>query len=85
MWSGDKPRMGITEERLAAARAVTVPTLLVRGARSEIVSDLGFRRMRELMPHAQASVVPEGHMLVGESNDSFTRELDSFLRSPFLT
>lgn len=65
-----------------AARAVRVPTLLVRGGESDIVSPEGIAEMREFIPHARAvEVAATGHMVAGDDNDVFTAELHSFLAS----
>lgn len=78
--TSDDPRGGANEERAAAAAAaIQVPTLLVRGANSDIVSEDGFLRMHELIPQAQLSRVSAGHMIAGDDNDVFTSELTRFL------
>lgn len=78
--TSDDPRGGASEDRAeAAARRIEVPTLLVRGANSDIVSEDGFARMQQLMPHAQRSQVTAGHMIAGDDNDVFTAELTGFL------
>jgi pimeloyl-ACP methyl ester carboxylesterase len=65
---------------VAAARRITVPTLLVRGADSDVVSEAGAREMQELIPHAEVVEVPAaGHMIAGDDNDVFTERLSGFL------
>jgi pimeloyl-ACP methyl ester carboxylesterase len=55
-----------------AARAVTIPTLLVRGRMSDIVSDESVRELLELIPHAEVvDVADAGHMVAGDRNDAF--------------
>ncbi len=64
----------------AAAAAVTAPALIVRGARSDVVSERGMRDMLELMPGAATVDVPAaGHMVAGDDNDVFTVALEGFL------
>lgn len=64
----------------AAARRITVPTLLIRGGGSDIVSEEGLQEMRALIPHAEATEVPAtGHMIAGDDNDVFTARLTEFL------
>ncbi|MGG7102434.1 alpha/beta fold hydrolase [Rhodococcus sp. 24CO] len=64
-----------------AAAAITTPTLLIRGSRSDIVTDEGVNTLRRLMPHAQVStVLGAAHMVAGDDNDQFTTELGEFLR-----
>ncbi|MGM7671693.1 alpha/beta fold hydrolase [Microbacterium sp. A93] len=83
MSRGTEPEREIGRERaVAAARNITAPTLLVRGAQSDIVSDEGLQEMQELIPHAQAvEVQAAGHMIAGDDNDVFTTELLRFIES----
>lgn len=63
-----------------AARLVEVPTLLVHGGRSDIVSDDGVAELLELIPHASAVNVAEaGHMVAGDDNAVFVAEAGGFL------
>lgn len=80
---GTEPEREIRYERsAAAARSITVPTLLVRGSHSDIVSAEGLQEMRELIPHAQTvEVGAAGHMIAGDDNDVFTAELLRFIGS----
>lgn len=64
----------------AAAQAVNSPLMLVHGTASEIVSDAGAARFREMLPDAQ--VVPIAgahHMVAGDDNDAFLGALLTFL------
>ncbi len=72
-------RDSISAEAATAAAALRVPALIVRGLHSDIVSDEGVRQMRELVPQAQYVEVRAGHMVAGDDNLVFTRELDRFL------
>lgn len=78
---GTEPEREIRYERsAAAARSISVPTLLVRGAHSDIVSLEGLQEMQELIPHAQSvEVGSAGHMIAGDDNDVFTSELLQFI------
>lgn len=78
---GDEPRRTVSEERARAAAAkVKVPTLLVRGEQSDIVSDDGVTELLSLIPGAEHVVVPAtGHMVAGDDNDVFTRRVIEFL------
>lgn len=68
------------ERRLSAAKGVPIPTLLVRGAGSDVVSPDGVRELRNLIPHAQAIDIAEaGHMVAGDRNDVFADALLEFL------
>jgi len=68
-------------ERLeAAARRLTVPTLLVRGRMSDLLSEEGAREMLALTPHAEyADVAGAGHMVAGDRNDLFNDAIVGFL------
>ncbi len=64
--------------------AVPVPTLLVRGADSDVVSDAGVAAFRELMPHVEVfDVAQAGHMVAGDSNDAFNGAVLEFLARQF--
>ena len=77
----DEPQRRVGRERLRAAAArITVPTLIVRGAQSEVVSEAGLADMRRLIPHAQTvDVQNAGHMVAGDDNDVFVARLEGFL------
>jgi pimeloyl-ACP methyl ester carboxylesterase len=77
----DEPQRRIDPERLAAAASqLTVPTLIVRGKQSDVVSDAGLTDMLRLVPHAEAvDVAAAGHMIAGDDNDVFTSRLEAFL------
>ena len=77
----DEPQRRIDPERLrAAASRLTIPTLVVRGAQSDVVNDAGLSDMLRLIPHAHSVDVPAaGHMVAGDDNDVFTARLETFL------
>jgi pimeloyl-ACP methyl ester carboxylesterase len=80
--SRDETRAGLIDrERLIrAARAVTVPTLLVRGRVSDLLSEEGAQELLALIPHAQyADVEGAGHMVAGDKNDLFNDAIAGFL------
>ncbi|HEX4093337.1 MAG TPA: alpha/beta hydrolase, partial [Trebonia sp.] len=59
-----------------AAPSITVPTLLIRGLRSELVSERSVQALHEVIPHAtHLDVAEAGHMIVGDRNDAFTAAL----------
>jgi pimeloyl-ACP methyl ester carboxylesterase len=70
-------------QRLAdAARRIDVPTLLVRGALSDIVSEEGVAELLELIPGATAiDVAGAAHMVAGDDNAVFVEQTEEFLRS----
>jgi len=68
------------ERMLAAARALRVPTLLVRGQLSDIVSDATQAQFLAAVPHAAyVDVVGAGHMVAGDQNDTFSKGILDFL------
>ncbi|MDX1369580.1 alpha/beta hydrolase [Pseudomonas sp.] len=68
-------------ERLeAAASEVGIPTLLIRGSASRLVSEKGVKQLLELIPHAQlVNVAGAQHMVAGDRNDVFNDALLDFL------
>jgi pimeloyl-ACP methyl ester carboxylesterase len=63
-----------------AARRVTVPTLVVRGGSSDLLTERGVEHLLSLIPHARAvDVSGAGHMVAGDRNDHFTAAIIEFL------
>jgi pimeloyl-ACP methyl ester carboxylesterase len=63
-----------------AAAAITVPTMLVRGEQSNVVSEEGAKELLELIPTATLiDVTGTGHMVAGDDNDVFSGGLKDFL------
>jgi pimeloyl-ACP methyl ester carboxylesterase len=81
MQIGDEPKRRVDESRLrTAASNLTIPTLIVRGLQSDVVSDAGVADMLELVPHAETvEVGAAGHMVSGDDNDIFATRLETFL------
>ena len=79
---GDEPRSLRNEDRLdAAARALTLPTLLIRGRQSDVLSEEGARHLVSLVQHARyVDVSGAGHMVAGDRNDVFNDAVVEFLR-----
>ncbi|GAA4752689.1 alpha/beta fold hydrolase [Nocardioides endophyticus] len=68
------------EDVIAAASRVRVPTLLVAGGSSDVVSGDEIRELLDVMPVARAVVLDgASHMVVGDRNDAFLREIHTFL------
>ncbi len=62
------------------AHSLTVPTLLVRGGSSEIVSAESVEAFRKIVPQARiVDVSGAGHMVAGDKNDAFADAILSFL------
>jgi pimeloyl-ACP methyl ester carboxylesterase len=71
-----------TDRLYRAARALTVPTLIVRGGISDVVSEKVMAEFLDAVPNAQSvSVADAGHMVAGDSNHAFTKVVLHFLLS----
>lgn len=69
------------QELERALRTWDRPTLLVRGARSDVVSPEGARALLDVVPHARfVDLADAGHMVAGDANDVFTETIIGFLR-----
>ena len=86
----DGPRpVGAERERVRddlerAARALQVPTLLVRGGSSELVSEEAARDFVATAPGAEcADVADARHMVAGDRNDAFADAILAFLERRF--
>jgi pimeloyl-ACP methyl ester carboxylesterase len=84
--SGDDPAaVAARMERMArqlhdAAAKVRVPTLLVRGQQSDLVSEQSVKEFLDAVPHADfVDVSGTGHMVAGDDNDAFTDAVLAFL------
>jgi pimeloyl-ACP methyl ester carboxylesterase len=65
---------------MAAAAGVRVPTLLLSGGRSDVVSRGNVDEFLQLVPHAEHVELPRAtHMVAGDANDAFTREIARFI------
>jgi pimeloyl-ACP methyl ester carboxylesterase len=63
------------------ARNLGLPTLLVRGGLSDLLSEEGARRFLELCPHSEyVNVTGAAHMVAGDRNDIFAAAVIDFLR-----
>jgi pimeloyl-ACP methyl ester carboxylesterase len=66
----------------AAAAKIDVPVLLLSGARSDVVSRATVDEFLQLVPHARHVELPHAtHMVAGDANDAFTREVVRFVQS----
>jgi non-heme chloroperoxidase len=65
-----------------ASRRIRVPTLLVRGGKSDILTEEGAQEFLQLVPGAKYVVLPGvGHMMAGDRNDGFGRVAVEFVSS----
>ncbi|MDP6377895.1 MAG: alpha/beta hydrolase [Pseudomonadales bacterium] len=69
------------EQRLeACARNLALPTLLVRGGLSDVLSEEGARSFLDVCPHSEyVNVASAGHMVAGDRNDVFASSCIDFL------
>lgn len=62
------------------ARALTIPVLLVRGLKSDVVSAEGAAEFQALVPHAEiAEIGNAAHTAAGDDNDAFTEAVSQFV------
>jgi pimeloyl-ACP methyl ester carboxylesterase len=63
------------------AKRVKIPTLVVRGMKSDVVSEAGIQDLRARIAHLEVfDVVGAGHMVAGDKNDAFNDGVLSFLQ-----
>jgi pimeloyl-ACP methyl ester carboxylesterase len=63
-----------------ACTAITCPTLLVRGAQSDLIGEDNVAHFRSLVPHADyVDISDAGHMIVGDRNDVFAQTVLDYL------
>lgn len=81
---GDSLRVGSelsTDEMWAAFRAVPVPTLVLRGSESDVLSQDVAQRAATEMRQARLVVIPgAGHSVPGDNPDAFTQAVVEFIR-----
>jgi pimeloyl-ACP methyl ester carboxylesterase len=78
MLTGRGPRE--PERMRRAAEALSVPTLLIRGRLSDVLSPQGARDFLAIVPHAEfADIAGADHMVAGDRNDAFNAATFDFL------
>ena len=66
----------------ACARALELPTLLVRGGLSDVLSEAGAEAFLRMCPHSEyVNITGAGHMVAGDRNDVFGDAVTEFLAS----
>ncbi|MGB5810883.1 MAG: alpha/beta hydrolase [Polyangiales bacterium] len=71
-------------EREDASRRLTVPTLLVRGRMSDVVTEEQAQEFLALAPHAEyVDLEGAAHMVAGDKNDAFTDAVADFIQRHF--
>jgi len=82
--TGENNRDALQAEMIAAAKSLIIPTLLVRGKSSELVSEENAREFLELVPHADfTDVTDASHMVAGDRNDRFSAAVEAFVQQYF--
>jgi len=75
-----EPQMRV-DKLTKAADGVRIPTLLVRGLKSDIVTDEGVADLRMRVPQLEVfDVAGAGHMVAGDNNDTFSQGVFDFLQ-----
>jgi pimeloyl-ACP methyl ester carboxylesterase len=77
--AGEPERSIPLSRAFAAARRVRVPTLLIRGSASDVVTAEAAEELRQIIPGAIARETSAGHMVAGDDNDMFNRHVLEFL------
>lgn len=64
----------------ACLRALRVPSLLVRGGKSDVLTDAGVQEFLALAPNSEyVNISSAGHMVAGDKNDTFGTAVVEFL------
>ena len=78
--TGDRSSLVDGQRLQRAAATITIPTLLVRGRMSDLLSEEGAQELLELVPHASlVDVAGAGHMVAGDRNDLFNDAVVAFV------
>jgi non-heme chloroperoxidase len=71
----------VSERMEQAARRLRIPTLLVRGGKSDLVSLDGVKHFLDLVPGASfVDVQGAAHMVAGDMNDVFSQAIIDFIK-----
>jgi non-heme chloroperoxidase len=71
----------VSERMEQAARRLRIPTLLVRGGKSDLVSLEGVKHFLDLVPGASfVDVQGAAHMVAGDMNDVFSQAIIDFIK-----
>ena len=77
------PRLDLAKRQLrleACARNLKIPTLLVRGGMSDLLTEEGVREFLQLCPHCEyVNIANAAHMVAGDRNDIFGDAVIAFL------
>jgi pimeloyl-ACP methyl ester carboxylesterase len=71
----------VSQRMVEAAGKIRIPTLLVRGQQSDVVSAKGAQELQAIIPHLSfVDVEGAGHMVAGDKNDLFNAAIIEFLQ-----
>lgn len=71
----------VSQRMVEAAGKIRIPTLLVRGQQSDVVSANGAQELQAIIPHLSfVDVEGAGHMVAGDKNDLFNAAIIEFLQ-----
>jgi pimeloyl-ACP methyl ester carboxylesterase len=69
------------ERAAVAARAIRLPTLLIRGAESDVGTAEGACELLSLIPGSRmVDVADAGHIVAGDDDDVFSAAVEGLLR-----
>ena len=86
LWQSISPEQAIKQEEklFDAAKNLVVPTLIIRGGMSDVVSEKVIAEFMDSVPNVQSvTVAGAGHMVAGDSNHAFSHAVVSFLEEHF--
>lgn len=86
LWKSITPDQQIKNETRMydAAKNLKVPTMIVRGGMSDVVSDKVMAEFLDEVPHVRSvNVSGAGHMVAGDSNHAFTNAVLEFLKEVY--
>jgi pimeloyl-ACP methyl ester carboxylesterase len=86
LWKSITPDQQIKNETrmFDAAKSLKVPTMIVRGGMSDVVSDKVMAEFLDEVPHVRSvNVSGAGHMVAGDSNHAFTNAVLAFLKEVY--
>ena len=86
LWKSITPDQQIKNEArmYQAAKNLKVPTMIVRGGMSDVVSEKVMAEFLDEVPHVRSvNVSDAGHMVAGDSNHAFTNAVLDFLKEVY--
>ncbi len=86
LWKSITPDQQISNEArmYQAAKNLKVPTMIVRGGMSDVVSEKVMAEFLDEVPHVRSvNVSDAGHMVAGDSNHAFTHAVLDFLKEVY--